>query len=348
MKITHCIYSFNTGGAETMLVDIMNEQVKEHIVQLVVLNNSYSSALLSTIDKRVEVICLDRSPGSRNPWPLVRLNYLLRREKPDAIHLHSSTLSSFIFGQKNKLFYTCHAMGIQFSPAHFRKIFAISEAVAEDLKRRLAIKNVVVVPNGICCDKVKRRNAASKTPSSPFRLVNVARLDHEKKGQDILIKAVAQLKEEGVNNITVDFIGEGASLSFLQELATSLGVHHQIRFLGLKDRQYIYEHLADYDLMCHPSRYEGFGLTVAEGMAAGLPVLVSNNDGPYEIIAQGRYGYAFEQGSVEDCAKSLRNLLKDHKEALIKAQDGALHVNKLYSLQLMTSQYTKVYIEAVG
>lgn len=40
MRIVHCIWSFNIGGAESMLVDIVNEQVKNNSVYLIIINES--------------------------------------------------------------------------------------------------------------------------------------------------------------------------------------------------------------------------------------------------------------------------------------------------------------------
>ncbi len=39
MKILHLVFSLNTGGAENMLIDIVNEQVKTHQIVLVIVNN---------------------------------------------------------------------------------------------------------------------------------------------------------------------------------------------------------------------------------------------------------------------------------------------------------------------
>ena len=49
MKILHIIFSFNIGGSETMLVDIINKQVQKHEVTLCVINNLYDEKLLNTI-----------------------------------------------------------------------------------------------------------------------------------------------------------------------------------------------------------------------------------------------------------------------------------------------------------
>lgn len=46
MKIVHCIWSFHTGGAETMLVDIANEQAKTQNVTIIIVNDSYQKYLI--------------------------------------------------------------------------------------------------------------------------------------------------------------------------------------------------------------------------------------------------------------------------------------------------------------
>ena len=345
MKIVHCIYSFNTGGAETMLVDIMNEQVTSHDVTLIIVNDSYSQILLDRIDKRVKIIKLGRPHGSKNPWYFLRLNIILFWHRTDVVHLHSSSLTGLLFGIRNKLFYTCHDVGIDFSPKKVAKVFAISRAVKEDIQGRYRSDNVFAVTNGIKLEDVKIKVYPYVPANRVMRIINVARLDHEKKGQDILIRAIALLRDRGIDNLCVDFIGEGSSRELLEKLSEDLNVSEQIRFLGLKDREYIYQHLCDYDLMCHPSRFEGFGLTVAEGMAAKLPVLVATGDGPYEIIGQGKYGFSFENGSVESCADALEYMIKNYHEIVSKVDVARKHIEEKDSIESMIAQYSKAYRE---
>lgn len=343
MKIVHCIYSFNVGGAETMLVDIMNEQVLKHEVTLVILNDSYSQSLLDKLVPAVKIVRISRPSGSRNPWYIALLNYRLLLENMDVLHLHSSSLSGLIFGFRSRTFYTCHDVGVRFAPHKVSRVFAISHSVAEDIRVRYGYDNVSVVPNGINVEAILPREP--RLGDGLIRIVNVARLNHQKKGQDILIKAVALLRDRGLDNLSVAFIGEGDSRAFLEKMSVDLNVADRVDFLGLKDRDYIYQHLCDYDLMCHPSRYEGFGLTVAEGMAANLPVLVSTGDGPYEIIGQGKYGFSFENGSAESCADALEYIVRNYDEIVAKVGIARKHIESEYSVKRMVAQYIQAYTE---
>ncbi len=344
MKIVHCIWAFNTGGAETMLIDIANEQVKEHEVHVIVVNDSYEQQLVDAFSEKNHLVFIKRKLNSSSIIPFIRLNYILWKIHPDVIHVHNASLPRVIHSRaRHGLFMTVHALHFPLENArHGVRLIAISDAVREDVISR-GDYDVTTVPNGINIGAVVPRASWQAVKNRPFRIVQVARLDADKKGQDILIRAIALLKNNGGYGVNVDFIGVGPSEDFLRSLAKDLGVAHHVNFLGLRDRAYIYSHLKDYDLMCHPSRYEGFGLTVAEGVAAKLPVLVANEGGPYEIIKEGELGYVFQSGSAEACAAQIKYIMDNYEEALEKTENAFLHVEENYSLQHMVRKYIEVY-----
>ena len=344
MNIVHAILSFNTGGAETMLVDILNEQVKSHRVTLVIINESYEPRLLEQVDGRVVRHFLHRCPGSRSPWPLLRLNLLVRRLHPDALHLHHSSLFRMLFpGVCSRLFLTVHALGVDLqSVRRATCLFAISQVVAEDIRRRSSCA-VAVIPNGIVVDRIRRKSHYAPLEGRRMRVVNVARLESDDKGQDLLIRALGELRRQGEDLAEADFIGTGRDAEKLAALAREEGVEDRIRLLGLRDRPYIYAHLADYDVMCHPSRHEGFGLTVAEGMAAGLPILAASGDGPAELIEQGRLGLLFENGSADSCACQLAALYRHYDRQVALTDEAAEKVKRQYSVSRMAADYVAAY-----
>ncbi|GAB6011852.1 glycosyltransferase family 4 protein [Viscerimonas tarda] len=344
MKILHIIFSLNTGGSETMLIDILNEQVKSSdTVKLFIINAEYNKELIEKIDKRVTVTCFGRKKGVHELLPLIKLNYQVFRFHPQVIHFHEhSGIRCFPFNIW-KTILTVHAMDL--GTRELKKydcICAISKAVQNDILTRADL-NSVLVYNGINFSGIKAKK--EKQNKGVFRIVQISRLDHKNKGQDILIKALHLIKLQHKDlNIKVDFIGEGASLSYLHELASQLELDDSINFIGLKNRDYIYTHLCEYDLLVQPSNYEGFGLTVVEGMAAKVPVLVSNIDGPIEVINNGEYGFYFKKAQPKDCAKKIREIIElDEKEIQNLTEKAYIYALKNFDIKTTAQEYLELY-----
>lgn len=310
-----------------MLIDIANEQAKTQEVYVVIVNDSYQQFLLDRFSPKVKIILNKRKPNSHSIWSLIRLNWTLLRLSPDIVHIHNSMLPKAIMP------FVRHGM----------KLIAISEAVREDVLSR-GKYDIVTIPNGINIEAIEKRS--KQMFQGKMRIIQVARLDAEKKGQDILIDALALLKQRGLDGIEVDFIGEGISFEELKSQTERLGISRNVNFLGLRDRSYIYSHLKEYDLMCHPARYEGFGLTVAEGMAAKLPVLVSDDGGPFEIIERGGLGTAFKMENVEDCADKIEYIYKHYQDVMSLVDLAYEHIKTHYSIERMAGEYIRYYQES--
>lgn len=310
-RIIHISFGLLNGGKENMMVDIANEQKSlGYQVAIVIINNTIEKSILKRISYGILVFKLNRRARSINPIPfLVLFNILNFIFKPDVLHCHSSDLGRILkFISKAKRVLTIHGPGISTRYMNaFHKLFAISKSVKFDIEKRSQYKCTLVY-NGICTDKIKRKDNYDKRII--FEIVHVKRLNHERKGQDLLILATKKIVHDyGINNLRVHLIGEGESRLFLQRQIVELGLENVIILEGNKNREWVYKHLSDYDLFVHPSRYEGFGLVVTEAMAAKVPVLVSDIDGPAEIVANGKYGFLFENGNIDDLALKIVNIM---------------------------------------
>lgn len=314
MRIAHIVWSLQVGGLETMVVDIINHQVKTNDVMLVIINSIVDEAVLNGLDKKASIVLVNRPAGSKNVWHLLRLNQALFRFWPDVIHAHQESIIRLIFGHAAIKVLTVHGTNLAITDATYRydKIFSISEAVKKDLIDRSPACPSKVVLNGISFLGIRQKASYAVTP---FRIVQVGRLEHQTKGQDILLYALRQvLAEAGNGSVEVDFIGAGKSSEYLRQLAVELHVERYCRFLGIWSRERIYSELHTYDLLVQPSRCEGFGLTIVEGMGAHVPVLVSDITGPMDIIQYGKYGYHFRSGDARDCARQIMRVAVDsHK-----------------------------------
>lgn len=346
LKIVQCFFTFETGGAQVLALGLLNEMCHEHDVFLIIINNKCNNSLLTQLDKRVQVIFINRKEGTRNPFPILKLNFVLFRLKPDIIHCHEPKAAGLIKIKAGKLVHTIHDTGI---PATFYHLYdvlvAISNAVCKDASSMTDLP-VKTVFNGIPMDSFAQRKNYPVKSGVPVKLVQLSRLMHEKKGQDVLLKALHQVVQQyGFSNFTLDFIGSGSSMDYLKELTGQLGLTKYVNFPGEKNRDWLFSNLCSFHLLIQPSRYEGFGLTILEGFAAGLPVIASDIAGPAEIIQGMPGGFLFKNENVSDCAETLFkvfSLFENNKISGLMEQTISIVKNK-YSIKNCSKKYLEVY-----
>jgi glycosyltransferase involved in cell wall biosynthesis len=314
MKVCHISFSFLIGGIENMLVDILNEQSLHIDTYLIVVNKKYDEKILKRISDRVKIILIDRPEGSKNPYFLLKLWLTLIRINPKVIHCHTPDIIKILFLFKSKSIYTLHSTGIDIDGLKFYKmLFSISKAVKDDLLLRGNLESEIVY-NGIDFDRFKVKKDYELKQNEVFKIVQLSRLLHQQKGQDLLLKAMAILINYlGIKNIHLDLIGDGPSESYLKNLCEELGLQSYVSFLGPKDRSWIYEFLDSYHILLQPSRIEGFGLTLLEAIASGLPVISSNIEGPSEVLENITSAYIFDINSVDDLSLKVKEALSDYQ-----------------------------------
>lgn len=342
MHILHVQFSFITGGTETMLVDIINEQIKTNEVSLLVINDKCNKVLLDKIDSRTKIYHCGRPEGSKNPWYFLKANWLLHRIHPDIIHTHDDKLRTLLrWRGKAKLVYTKHnVMDDSNGAKQFNLIdscYGISKAAC--LKMQNYGVPAKLVYNGIHPESIKKKEKDWK-PGNILNIIEVGRLDVEK-GQQVVIEAFRILKERNIKGITMTFIGDGANRLTLEEMVKEYGLSSSFSFLGMRDRIYIYTHLSDYDLFIQPSLSEGFGLTIAEAMAARLPVITSDQAGSLEVLDGGRLGLSFKTGD----AKDLANKIFDYYYGIISinADEGLSYVYANFDIKVTAQKYLEEY-----
>lgn len=368
MKVVHIFTSLGYGGIETMLVNIANEQNKLGAsVAIIIINDLVAEELISRLSPEINVVQLNRSIGSKSLLFVKQLNCSLTELNPDVIHLHNSSLYDLLSKKwRNSISCsvcsTLHAMptgvvgvacrwgrffqnfvlhqgGNVMNSNRVKKVFSISKSVANALSMQYGISSEVIY-NGIQTKLFFQRQRVSA--GNEFKIVQVSRLVHEKKGQDLLIDAVRILKDRNIN-ISVTFIGDGESRLMLENMAENYGIQDNIKFLGTQSQDYITKHLCKYDLFVQPSRYEGFGLTVAEAMAACVPVLVSSGQGPSEVTEGAKYGWVFENGNTESLVNEIEYIINHYETCLEKSEIAKKHVEEKYDVSVTASKYLKAY-----
>ena len=181
-----------------------------------------------------------------------------------------------------------------------------------------APKDIVTAPNAIDNDWFRSQAAATRDRSSEFRakfqlpscyLLFVGRLVPEK-GIFDLLRAYAKLECAVRSRVGLVFAGDGPSLSKLERQARSINPG-MICFPGFAHREDIAGFYALAEALILPTRSDPWGLVVNEGMACGLPVIVSSVAGcAADLVEDGWNGFVVPPGDCEKLSIALARLLR--------------------------------------
>ncbi len=142
-----------------------------------------------------------------------------------------------------------------------------------------------------------------------------------RKGVDLLARAFVRLARE-LSNIRLKLMGTGELHDSLRK--TLQPVNDRVEFLGFKDWAELPACYVEADVLCVPSRYDGWGLVVPEGLAAGLPVIATNQMGAaLELIKPGSNGWLLPAGDEDALFAALREAALLPADELIQRSDCA-------------------------
>ena len=327
-----------------LFLDIMKLQslIPGQEVHLVVLNNEFKLLDEITEELQFKINLIGRPEGSCNPKWIIKYNYILHKIKPDIIHFHNPGTPALTIKTKNSRWIeTLHTSGLSLkNRKNIDKIVAISLGVKKDLFHRYGIISETIY-NGINFNDIdKNLNLFSPVI---YKIVQVGSLNPEIKGQDILLRSISELPGNYQDKVQVEFIGAGEQ-NRLKQLASELKIDHLVSFKGRLTRKELYRRLKEYHILVQPSRQEGFGLSIVEGLAAGLPVVVSDVEGPMEIIEHGERGLFFPSGNHKTLADKIIELIDNYryyKERAIVSANKLL--NKKYSINRVAENYLQLY-----
>ncbi|MDC0266318.1 glycosyltransferase [bacterium] len=188
---------------------------------------------------------------------------------------------------------------------------------SEELKDSLYSENGIVLPNGISLDdfnELPERGAyRAKHPKLAGRTVflTLGRIDIRQKAVDLIIEAFALFVKEHPNALLVlAGSSEGEDLKIVKELIRERGIEDWVFFPGLVKGQDKLELLRDADVFLMPSRYEGLSIALLEGMASGLPVILSDRAGLHTKVAAEECGLIV-QPSVESILLALGQMMDE-------------------------------------
>lgn len=362
MKILYIITKAELGGAQTHLLEVARYMHKAgHSVFVVAGTAGWLTDELAAIGiKHMVLPSLVREISPVKDVKTIKfLCSIVGKEQPDLIHCHSSKAG--IVGRAVGLFkhvpvvFTAHGWAFTSGVSLPKRIFyaAVEHLMLGITKRVICVSEydcnlaakwfwhryakIVTVHNGIA-DKKCEIHAGNAAVC--LRLVSVARFSHQKNNMDLL-KAAEQVNSVQANRLQLNMVGDGPLLAECQAYVSAHRLDDMVHFLG--SRTDVGNILAQNDVFCLISNYEGLPISIIEAMRAGLPVIASDVGGVNELVQDGVNGYLIPRGNVSELVKKLEYILQ-HKE-IIKSMGmaGRKIYEKEYTADRMNQKILSLY-----
>ena len=338
MKVTHIINNLDIGGgAQTLVKDIcLNSKLSHTVVTLEKPSLEYEglnhlNLLINPIKALKEIYYSDVLHFHLFPTLYLAPLFFFKKKVYTEHNTYNRRRNYKIFKLIDSFFYLFYS-----------KIICISSGTKHALQSWLIghhlHSKLEIIFNGV--DFAIFRNEESNFNNSKDSFINHKPISigmvgsfTDQKNQKFLIEIMKTLP----SNFNLKLAGSGKNLVPLKEYAQKIGVGDKVFFYGLvKDIPSFYKEL---DLYVHSAHWEGFGLTVIEAIASGLPTFASDVEGLKEIIPKE---FLFKSNDSSMLSKLILTTFEKYNQSDL---DKLLKESKRsFDISVMVRKYEFIYM----
>lgn len=224
---------------------------------------------------------------------------------------------------------------------HATRLIAPSRAIRDALVRNgISAQKVDVVPHGI--PLLKRQPLRPDFGKGPIRFLFVGRISYVK-GLHVMFAAFAGLPPAAYELHIVGGAVTKPEQRYMAKLRQRYASVNAI-WHGTKPHEEIPQHLVECDVMVHPAVFlEVYGLTIAESLSVGRPVIATRCGGAEMQIRNGENGLLVKPNDAVALRQAIRSIMNEPARLRIMAN----HIDGVISIERHVKELEKVYIEAI-
>ncbi|MFF0572927.1 glycosyltransferase family 4 protein [Streptosporangium saharense] len=381
MRVSYLILNaYGMGGTIRATFDLATEMSERHDVEVISVFQHADRPFLPLGEKVRLRSLVDLRPGARVRWPYTRKAERLSAQESALVHPEERAYASFTawsdevlrrelrrlrtdvlvttraglnimaarFARRGvvtiaqeHLHFEAHKPGIfeeirQWYP-RLDAVVTLTEADERDYRAMLgeARTRVYTIGNGLAGGPRPRSKQDNRIVLAAGRLVPV-------KGYDRLLKAFAQVIRKRPD-WKLRIYGEGRVADKLMKTSVKLRLHNNVMFMGPTDD--IEGELAKASIHAVSSRFEGFGMTIIEAFACGVPVVSFDCPrGPREIITSGHDGLLVPADDVDALAEGLLAMIDDEEGRHRMAANALLTAEK-YDISTISDRWERTFAD---
>jgi len=367
MVIMHIAQS--AGGVDKYLSMLLSNMDKEKFKQILVCSFDYIPENYISITDIIKQIDMNREIKIFNDFSsILKIRKLIKLYQPDIIYCHSSKggalgrLAHIGLKNKAKIIYNPHGWSFNMKGSIIKKKFYIfTERILSKItdhfitiskiekynaisKRISKEENISVIYNGIDIRRIENteftlNRKVLKIPSDAYIIGMVGRIS-EQKAPDIFVKAAVLIKKQIPESFFL-IVGDGELRSYIEDIIRANQLQNSVLITGWVPNAIDYIKL--FDVATLLSRWEGFGLVLAEYMAIKKPIVATEVDAIPEIIINETNGLLVQIDSPEIvCDAILR--IKGNKcllENMVEA--GSRIVREKFDIVRVAKEHTELF-----
>jgi glycosyltransferase involved in cell wall biosynthesis len=204
---------------------------------------------------------------------------------------------------------------------------------------------LAIVPNGVDLTRFTEVSHPSFVAGGTVNLVTASRLVH-KNALDEVIRALVLLPK----NVQFVIYGTGPDEMNLRKLSEELGVSDRVLFKGYIPHTELAQAFSNAHIFIRPSRSEGMGMSFVEAMAAGLPVIATQEGGIVDFLFDEKRnpdkpttGWAVDVDSPEQIAVAVKDIITNPEKITRVRENGLKLVRSTYDWNLIGQQMKSVF-----
>ena len=295
--------------------------------------------LLCPEDSELEKYAADRPFALRtfkktfsvNPFTAYKIFKIGRAEKIDLIHVHDSHahgfawLAALLFGSKIPIVVSrrlafplkkSFTTRLKYNAACVKKIICVSKVVQQAVAVTVKDEDkIIIIPDGIDNQRFKQVKSGKlhvifDIPFDKILIGNTAALTVNKDWMTFL-KTAGILIAGGVNAHFFIIGRDEETESELKQYTSENNLQKHVTFTGF--RKDIAQILPELDVFLFTSKQEGFGSSVLDAMAAGVPVVTTQAGGITDFLEEEKNGLSAPVGAASLLAQKIQRLLDEHR-----------------------------------
>lgn len=295
-------------------INFNNKTIKESIISSIKNKNYKMLSARLKFSGRIHIAKYNNAEKARIFWKYSEKVIPISGKKYDIAIAYAQALPTFFVSEKIKADKKYAWVNVSYSIdkrerdfqtryySEYNKIIAVSDETKDifadtfpEHKEKLEVIRDIMDPNFI--EEMSKNGESYKDKFEGIRILTIGRLA-EQKGYNVALEACKLLKEKGIN-FRWYVLGKGPLEEEIRHYIKDNKLEKNFILLGVSSNPYPY--IRDCDIYVQTSKFEGFGIAIAEARMLNKPVVTTKFDAVFAQMIHRKNGLVVENDSKSVC-----------------------------------------------